>query len=321
MHTAIMLYVPVKPDKDNDMKNQITEYSATEASLAKLRKDLSGVLFDCGTAAGMKEAKSSRMMLVKTRTGLEKIRKEIKAPALEHCKDIDTEAHRITDEILALEEPIQAQIKKEENRVAEQEFAKRKAAEEEKQQWITRIEAIRRRPLDFIGKDPDTILEAIVKARKIVVADKFPQEFWGSAEEAFLSAIGQMEAMHIQALDAAADKKRLSELPVESETVNDDPHPPSDRAQVQSAPIVIESHTKLPRWSKPTGTDEIINPETVGVPPPDITGVFHEIIEESVQIDNLIIAAKAVCDHFGKFSKVHPTIEKLISAISDAESV
>ena len=96
------------------MTNQIAEYSATESALAELKTNLSGVIFDCTVPAEMKSAKEARQLCVKTRTGLEGVRKDIKAPALSHCQAIDSEARRITAQIYDLETPIDQQIKKEE---------------------------------------------------------------------------------------------------------------------------------------------------------------------------------------------------------------
>lgn len=89
----------------------LVEYSPTAAALAELRQRYAGVAFDLTTTKGDREARAARMELVKLRTGLEAKRKELKAPALERSRLIDSEAKRITEEILQLEQPIDEQIK------------------------------------------------------------------------------------------------------------------------------------------------------------------------------------------------------------------
>lgn len=60
-----------------------------------LRARFGGVAFDLTTTKGDKEARAARMELVKLRTSLEAKRKELKAPALERSRMIDSEAKRI----------------------------------------------------------------------------------------------------------------------------------------------------------------------------------------------------------------------------------
>jgi len=77
--------------------NEIAEYSKTEAGLAELRSRLANVAYDVTTVKGLAIAKADRAEVRGLRTGLEAMRKSIKAPALAHCKLIDAEAKRITD--------------------------------------------------------------------------------------------------------------------------------------------------------------------------------------------------------------------------------
>lgn len=97
---------------------QITEYNQTAAALTELRSRYVRT-YDVTTTAGMAEAKEARATVRGYRVALEKTRVEIKAPALERTRLIDAEAKRITAELLAIEEPIDAAIKAEERRIAE----------------------------------------------------------------------------------------------------------------------------------------------------------------------------------------------------------
>ena len=98
------------------MTTAIQEYSATDAALSELASKYKGVLFDCSTADGMNTAIKGRAEIRNYRVVLEKMRKEIKEPALRRSQLIDSEARRITAELEALENPIDAQIKREQER-------------------------------------------------------------------------------------------------------------------------------------------------------------------------------------------------------------
>src|SRR4030042_4718418 len=98
------------------MGSSIQEDSKTEAALAILRGKYAGVVYDVASLDGMKTDKEARAELRGYRVELERVRKDIKAPALKRCTEIDTEAKRITRELSALEDPIDSAIKSEEGR-------------------------------------------------------------------------------------------------------------------------------------------------------------------------------------------------------------
>lgn len=109
------------------MATSIQEYSATEAALAILADKYRNALFDVTDPKGMADAKRSRAELRGYRVALEKTRVEIKAPALKRTQEIDSEARRITAALSALEDPIDAQIKTEENKKEIERLAKEKS--------------------------------------------------------------------------------------------------------------------------------------------------------------------------------------------------
>lgn len=119
------------------MTTTITEYSPIEAGLADLRSRYAGVAWDLRTVAGNEAARKARKELVSLRTTLEERRKELKVPLLEQAKLIDTEAKRITGELLAIETPIDEQIKADEARRE----AERKAKAEAERQRVAAIRA------------------------------------------------------------------------------------------------------------------------------------------------------------------------------------
>lgn len=94
----------------------LVNLSLTQHGLAQLRTHLQGRTYDLRTVAGDKAARSDRMLCVTLRASVEKRRRVLKAPALEFGRQIDAEAARIVGEVEALEAPIDAQIKVDEDR-------------------------------------------------------------------------------------------------------------------------------------------------------------------------------------------------------------
>lgn len=115
----------------------IEEYRPTEAALVDLHNRYNAVVYDVRTTKGMAEARKGRAELRDLRVALENTRKEIKAPALTRCREIDSEAKRITEALAALEEPIAAQIQAEEQRKEDE----RRAREQAEQQRVAGIRA------------------------------------------------------------------------------------------------------------------------------------------------------------------------------------
>lgn len=105
------------------MTTAIVEYSQTEAALSELAHRYKGVVYDVTTPAGMSDARKGRAEVRSYRVALEKTRVEIKGPALKHCQLIDSEARRITTELCLLEDPIDDQIRREENKKEEARLA------------------------------------------------------------------------------------------------------------------------------------------------------------------------------------------------------
>ncbi len=94
----------------------LVKYDNTSAALAALTVKYGSAVFDCTVPEQDKQARSARRELVGLRTTLEAKRVELKAPYLEIGKEIDQKAAFLKTAIAALELPIDAQIKIEEDR-------------------------------------------------------------------------------------------------------------------------------------------------------------------------------------------------------------
>ena len=196
--------------------SQLTEYNPTEAALGELRHRYADVVFDLTTTKGDKEARAARKELVTLRTSLEAKRKELKAPALERAKLIDTEAKRIEAAILELEGPIDAQIKADE---ARRERERQEKAEREAQRVAglqAGVDAIRGIPVQCVGADSETLRNTIKGLEGASYGDEF-EEFLPLAQRAQADALESLRTMLAKAEAAEAEAQRLAEERAELE--------------------------------------------------------------------------------------------------------
>jgi hypothetical protein len=190
------------------MTTEITEYTQTEAALADLRQRYKNVVFDVATTKGMDLARKSRAEIVKLRTSLESKRVEIKAPALERCRLIDAEAKRITAELLALEQPIDALIKAEEQRKAAEKSEKERIERERIEGIQLRISAIMSAPAVLAGKSSAELAEAIRLGKTEQIDESFA-EFQPQAQVANDAALARLREMHAAAVSQEAEQARI----------------------------------------------------------------------------------------------------------------
>lgn len=197
------------------MQVQIVEYSQTAAALGELRQKYENVVFPVDTTAGMKDAVVARKELRDIRVGLEKMRKELKEPALRRCQLIDSEAKTITASLTALEDPIDTQIKAEEQR-KEREKQERERAERERIEAIRKkIEGIRALPVALSGESAAEIAAEIEALEQFTPGEEFA-EFVGDAETAKSNALDALRAMYerqaaqeVEAARLAAEQEKL----------------------------------------------------------------------------------------------------------------
>lgn len=194
--------------------SKIAEYSVTAAALGQLRAKYERVLFAVTTTAGMKDAIAARAELRGLRIGLESMRKEIKAPALERTRLIDAEAKQITAELVALEDPIHAQIKAEECR-KEAEKAERDRIEAERKAGITKmIDAIRAIPMGMAGEASAEINIEIVNLREFEPGESFAEfaaDATAAAHTVIITLIGMRDKQaEIEAAAAKAEAERIA---------------------------------------------------------------------------------------------------------------
>jgi DNA repair exonuclease SbcCD ATPase subunit len=187
---------------------KIVEYTETAAAIAVLREKYCTV-FDVTTTKGMDEAKKARAEVKGYRVALEKVRKEIKAPALERSRLIDEEAKRITAELQAIEEPIDEAIKAEEQRKEEEKAAKARAEAARLAGIAAKVSALRNL-VSLVANQPAEIIGAeLEKVQKLELSEADYQEFMPDALEALTEARKDLQAALNTRLLYEAEQARI----------------------------------------------------------------------------------------------------------------
>lgn len=188
----------------------IAEYSPTAAALAELRSRLSNVAYDVSTIKGLDIAKKDRAEVRGLRVALEAKRVELKAPALERSRLIDAEAKQLTAELVALEKPIDDQIKAEERR-KEVEKAAREQAEREAAAKVQQcIDAIRESVAGALGKSAEHIAKFILLSEGIEITLEEFGERAGEAAQVKAKLLDQLKEMHAAAVAHEAEQERMA---------------------------------------------------------------------------------------------------------------
>jgi colicin import membrane protein len=190
--------------------NQIQEYTQTEAALATLTEKYAEQVYEVSTTAGMATAKAARAELRGYRTTLERKRVELKAPALERSRLIDSEAKRITAEIVKLESPIDDQIKAEEARKDAERAARAAADAARISAIIGMVAEIKAIPLLASGKTSDEIAFLIASTDITVLDESVYQEFWATAQEAKTEALRGLTVAYDNTLTQETEATRIA---------------------------------------------------------------------------------------------------------------
>ncbi len=190
------------------MNTEIKEYSPTAAALAELRQKYEKAVYDTSTIAGMAKAVAARRELREVRVNLEKLRKELKAPALERSRLIDAEAKALTTQIEAMEDPIDAQIKAEEQRKADEKAEHERIERERVEALHRRVSMIREQPTRYVGKSSAEIAAKIGALSEMEISDDFA-ELQGDAHAAKVEAIATLNDMHAKAQEQEREAERL----------------------------------------------------------------------------------------------------------------
>ena len=188
----------------------LVEIDEVGAGIADLRTKYLGLVFDVATTIGLDEAKAARMAIREPRFKLEHIRKKAKRPILDLGQKLDSEAERITNELLALENPIHSQIAAQELLKENEKKAKAEAERKRVEAIHARIEAIRESVAEVAGLDSQTIEEKVRQVVAVEIDETFA-EFKQQAVGAKDTTLIRLRALQGAALSRENEQKRLAE--------------------------------------------------------------------------------------------------------------
>lgn len=191
------------------VRGALVAFDRVAAGLSELKDRFGGVVYDVRTTEGLETAREARRALREPRYEVERIRKDAKKPLLELGKQIDGEAKRITDAILAIEDPIDAQIRGEEQRREAERQAKVEAERKRVEAIRRRIDAIRGIPPALALSSSNQIALRMKEIAELLIDDSFA-EFVEEATRVRHEAYTTMQRMHEAAQQQEAEAARIA---------------------------------------------------------------------------------------------------------------
>ena len=186
----------------------LTEFDAISKGIGELAEKYRGVVFDVTTAAGMKEASTARAEIREPRYKTEHARKAAKAPLLALGKNIDQRAEFITTALLTLEEPIDAQIKAEEQRGEAERIEAARVISERIVATRKRIDTMARLPLEMMDAsiaDLQMEFDALVA---LTIGEDF-KDFEDEAAAVKIATVDKLRSMIIAKQQTEAEAVKL----------------------------------------------------------------------------------------------------------------
>lgn len=191
-----------------EVTKAVQEFDRVGAGLAGLSKQYKGVVYEVASTKGMDEAKAARVAIREPRYEIERIRKSAKAPILALGKKLDSEAARITSELLKLEEPIDQQIKAEEDRKERERQAKIEAEQKRVADLQERVAELRGCQMLSASSGSALIAEHIEDLERLPV-DETLQEFQQQGADAKAAGLSRLRELHAAAVAHETEQARI----------------------------------------------------------------------------------------------------------------
>lgn len=191
-----------------EVQTAVAEFDKVAAGIAELQKQYGGVVYEVKTTKGMDDAKAARSAIREPRYEIERVRKAAKAPILKLGKELDDRAKAITSEILAIEEPIDEQIKNEEARKEAEKQAKI-AAEQKRVADLQQRVAILRGNRTLTPMSGSELIADHIGAVECIPVDASFQEFEQQADEAKAAGLAWLNEIHAAAVLHETEQARI----------------------------------------------------------------------------------------------------------------
>jgi hypothetical protein len=198
----------------DDPKFLPTKMGVTEYKIRKLREEYDPANLPATVVKGSDEYQQVHqkvMAITKIRTGIEAVRKELKADALAWGKKVDCEAKRLTCLIEEIEEPW-----KDVKRAADEEQAR--LEEEARQAEQKRVEAIEVKVKGLqmaaeglLNANADAIEARLDKVRRIVITEEDYAEYYDAAVHHHQIAVEALAAALASRVEQETIRKQLAE--------------------------------------------------------------------------------------------------------------
>lgn len=201
------------------VQGAVAHFDRVQAGMAALQERYGSAVFECKTKEGMEQAVAARAELREIRVNVEKTRTAAKAPLLKLGKDLDGQAARLKSGLEALENPIDDQIKAEQERKAAEKAAREQAERERIANINAAVQGIRDRVTAAAGKTSAEIAVLAAEVEGMKPDTEFFAEFLDSAKVAIHETARTLRTLQTAAVAAeekavqdAADKAELEEL-------------------------------------------------------------------------------------------------------------
>lgn len=219
------------------VKGALASIDKVGAGIKALAEKYAGVVFDVRTSKGMAAAKAARHEIRLPRYEVEDIRKAAKKPILDLGRKLDTEANRIKDALLAIEQPIDDLIVAEEQRIENE----RQAAVQKEQERIAaidrRIDGIRNLAV-VLSAETAADLAKRIKEAEATAFDGY-QEFEADARAAMANTLALLRGRHERLADLERREAEVRAAP--PSTVS--PPPPYTPGALPQQPLRIGGDT------------------------------------------------------------------------------
>jgi hypothetical protein len=197
----------------DDPKFLPTQMGLTEHKLRQLRKeyavnDLPAVVQKGDDA--YHQVHNKVMAITKIRTGIEKVRKELKADALAWGKKVDGEASRLKGVIEELEGPWRIVKETADAAEARRVEEKRRAEEKRMQDIENRVRDIKAQAEGLLNADSLTIANRIVVLGNILVTEENFGEYLTNAKDIFATVLANLEQAQAAALRSEAQAAEIA---------------------------------------------------------------------------------------------------------------
>jgi hypothetical protein len=236
--------VPAPIEGELIVKNEVLENARTAvtvidklaAGMAELRSEYGGKVYEVATTKGDEEARKARLALRQVRSNLEAARKKGKRLLIDLGKDIDSRAESTDADLLALIDPIDAQIKAEEDRKEEIKNEKIRAEQERVDKLRARIADIQAMPARLTGKPAVDLAAAVEELSALDVSEASFADWAGTAATAHAAALSQLQRMRAEriAADEEAERVRLAQEAADKARAEEDARLAEQRRQQEA---------------------------------------------------------------------------------------